>query len=137
MNVKNFLLAGIAGGITDFLLGWIFYGMLFHAYFGGGEPNLTFIFAGCMSFGLLMSYIYVRWANISTLMAGASAGAGIGLLMGIMNNLFRYSMATEAPNYQQFAVDVVICMVMGAGVGAVVAVVNGALSNGTLSKSAA
>jgi hypothetical protein len=128
MNVKNFLLAGIAGGITDFLLGWLLYGMLFREYFGGEEPNLTFIFAGCMSFGFLISYIYVRWANLVTAMTGLRAGAGIGLLMGLMENFFRYSMAGQAMDYQKFAVDVVICLIMGAGVGAVTAAVNGALS---------
>lgn len=132
MNVKNFLLAGIAGGITDFLLGWIFYGMIFRQYFGGAEPNLAFIFAGCMSFGFLISYIYVRWANLITLMTGARAGAGIGLLLGLMDNFFRYSMTTDAPDYQKFAVDTLIYMVLGACVGAVCAVVNGTLSKKTV-----
>ncbi len=126
MNVKNFLLAGLAGGITDFLLGWIFYGMLFHDFFGSQEPNLTYIFAGCMCFGFLLSYIYVRWANITTLMAGASAGAGIGLLMGLMQNFFRIAMENAAID-QMFGVDVVICIVIGAAVGAVTAVTNGGL----------
>jgi hypothetical protein len=127
MNVKNFLLAGIAGGITDFLLGWLFYGIIFHDFFGGPEPNLTFIFAGCMSFGFLMSYVYVRWANITTWMAGAKAGAGIGLLMGLMDNFFRIAMDNSSPD-QKFGVDVVVCMLISIGVGAVVAATNGGLS---------
>ena len=127
MNVKNFLLAGLAGGITDFLLGWIFYGMLFHDFFGGSEPNLVYIFAGCMTFGFLLSYIYVRWANITTLMAGAKAGAGIGLLMGLMQNFFRIAMSGGTID-QMFGVDVVICLLIGLGVGAVTAAVNGGLS---------
>ena len=127
MNVKNFLLAGLAGGITDFLLGWIFYGMLFHDFFGGQEPNLTYIFAGCMCFGFLLSYIYVRWANITTMLAGATAGAGIGLLMGLMQNFFRIAMENGAID-KMFGVDVVICIVIGAGVGAVTAATNGGLT---------
>jgi hypothetical protein len=127
MNMKNFLLAGIAGGITDFLLGWVLYGMLFRDYFGGGEPNLGLIFGGCLSFGLLMSYIYVRWANLRSFGGGLSAGAVIGLLMGIMHNFFQWSMET-AVDWQKFAVDVAIGLIMGAVVGGVVAAVNGALS---------
>lgn len=127
MNAKNFLLAGIAGGITDFLLGWVFYGMLFYDFFGNQEPNLTYIFAGCMSFGLLLAYIYVGWANITTWMAGAKAGIGIGLILGIMQNFFRISMDKGAID-QMFGVDVVICTLVGLGVGAVVGAVNGALS---------
>ena len=127
MNAKNFLLAGIAGGITDFLLGWIFYGMLFYDFFGSQEPNLTYIFAGCMSFGLLLAYIYVGWANITTWMAGTKAGAGIGLILGVMQNFFRISMDNGAID-QMFGVDVIICILVGAGVGAVTAAVNGALS---------
>lgn len=127
MNVKNFLLAGIAGGITDFLLGWLFYGLLFRDFFGAPDPNLTYIFAGCMMFGLLLSYIYVGWANITNWMAGAKAGAGIGFLLGIMNNFFRISMDGHAVD-QMFGVDVFVCILIGAGVGAIVAAVNGGLS---------
>lgn len=127
MNVKNFLLAGILGGITDFLLGWIFYGMLFYQFFGSQEPNLTYTFAGCMSFGFLMSYIYVGLTNINTLASGAKAGAGIGLIMGLMNNFFRISMDKGTID-QMFAVDVLICVLMGVGVSAVVAAIHGKLS---------
>lgn len=127
MNVKNFLIAGILGGITDFLLGWIFYGMLFHDFFGGQDPNLTYIFAGCMSFGLLMAYIYVGWANLTTLAAGAKAGAGIGLIMGVMNNFFRIAMDGGHLD-KMFGVDVFICIVISVGVGAVVAAMNGQLT---------
>jgi len=127
MNAKNFLAAGIAGGITDFLLGWLLYGMLFRDYFGGKEPNLGLIFGGCLMFGFLMSYIYVRWANLVTLSSGLTAGAVIGLILGIMNNFFMWS-SEPTVDYQKFAMDVAIGIVMGAVVGAVVAAVNGALS---------
>ncbi len=128
MNVKNFLLAGIAGGITDFLLGWIFYGILFREYFGSAEPNLTFIFLGCLSFGFVISYIFVRWANIVNFTTGMKAGAVIGLLFGLMDNFFRSAMGGGVVDYQRFALDVAICLVIGAVVGAVVGAVNGSLS---------
>ncbi|HEY0091943.1 MAG TPA: hypothetical protein VGB43_05590 [Flavobacterium sp.] len=127
MNAKKFLLGGIAGGITDFLLGWLFYGMLFREYFGGKEPNIVLIFCGCMAFGFLISYIWVRWANLVTFTGGLQAGAVIGLIMGIMNNCFMWSMQNPV-EYEKFAMDVVICLIIGAIVGGVVAAVNGALS---------
>ena len=131
MNFKNFILAGIAGGITDFLLGYLFYGILFHTYFGSMEPNLKFIFLGCMSFGFLISYIYVRYANLVTFMAGLKGGAVIGLLTGLMYNFFNLEAMGAVVDYQKFAVDVALTIVLGAGVGAVTAAVNGALSKTT------
>jgi len=30
MKTKNFVVSGLAGGIADFLLGWLFYGIIFN-----------------------------------------------------------------------------------------------------------
>jgi len=128
MNLKNFLLAGIAGGITDFLLGWIFYGMLLHGYFGGGEPKMEWIVAGCLSFGLFVSYIFVRWANFTTFGGGLQGGAAIGFFMGLIRHFFDSSMGDNPLTLEQMAVDFAVGIVMGAIVGGVVAAVNGSMS---------
>ncbi len=39
MKTKNFLVAGLAGGITDFLLGWLFYGIIFKDTFPQPEES--------------------------------------------------------------------------------------------------
>ncbi len=101
--------------------------MLFKNYFNTGEPNLTLIFLGCMSFGILIPYIFVHWANLATFSCGAKAGAVIGFSIGFMNNSFMAS-ADAVVNWKKFLVDVPICTVIGLGVGAVVATVNGAIS---------
>ena len=45
MNTKNFIIGGIAGGIINFFLGWIFYGMLFKdLYPQTGNENLLLYF---------------------------------------------------------------------------------------------
>ena len=125
--MKNFIICGIVGGIADFLLGWVFYGMLFRDYFGGAEPNLGLIAGGCFSFGFLMSYIYTGLAGIASAMRGMKAGAGIGLFTGLMSNFFMWSMENPV-NWEHFALDVAICIVMASIVGSVVGAVNGALS---------
>ncbi len=130
MKTGNFIAGGIAGGITDFLLGWIFYGIIFQEYFATGEPNLGMIIGGCMSFGFLISYIFVRWASVTTFSGGVLAGTALGLIMGIMNNFF---MAADdaVVNWTKFLLDVGVSIVIGALVGGVVAAVNGAMSRRT------
>lgn len=127
MKTKNFLLAGIAGGITDFLLGFLMYGMLFHDYFGGGEPNMTYIFLGCMSYGFFMSYLLVNLGNLMTFVSGLKAGATIGFFVGLTEHLFRISMGGSTLATEKIAVDIIIYIIMGAGIGGVVAAVNGML----------
>jgi hypothetical protein len=78
MKTKNFLVSGIAGGIADFLLGWLFYGMLFKDSFPQPEESsnsMVMIFLGCITFGLFMAYIFTKWANISTAATGAKVEA--------------------------------------------------------------
>jgi len=124
MKTKNFLASGIAGGIVDFLLGWIFYGMLLSNLYPEEETmNMLFIFLGCMSFGLFVAYVFTKWAGITTLISGLKAGAILGFFYGLTMNLFMYS--GMVANYQNMAIDVVVNIIIGAGVGAVVAYVNG------------
>jgi hypothetical protein len=128
MNVKNFLIGGIVGGIADFLMGWLIWGMLLHNTFpppeGSGPENMLFIFLGCMSFGFLISYVFSQGEGISTCMAGIKMAIGIALFMCLSNNFFR-NMYTDTIDVKMLAIDVVASLVLAAVVGAVVAVVNG------------
>ena len=129
MKTKNFLVAGLVGGIVDFLLGWLFYGMLFKDNFPQPEESssaMLYIFLGCITFGLFMAYIYTQWAQISTAATGAKAGAIIGLFIGLFNNFFGMAMNSDA-GIQTAALSVVIGIVMAAIVGAVIGMVNGKL----------
>ena len=126
MNAKNFIVGGIVGGIVDFLLGWVFYGMLFTSIYPENEnTKLEFIFLGCMTFGFLISLIFTKWAGITSLMSGLKAGAVIGLLYGLSMNFFMYS--SQPVNYQLLGLDTIVNVLMGAGVGAIVALVLGKL----------
>ena len=61
MNVKNFIIGGIVGGIVDFLLGWIVYGMILHDMMPmelGAKENFMHVFLGCMAFGFLISWYF-------------------------------------------------------------------------------
>jgi hypothetical protein len=127
MNVKNFLVSGIVGGIVEFLLGGLFYGILFKNSFPtNGNENMLFIFLGCITFGFFVSYIFTKWAGISNVATGLKAGAVIGLFISLYSNFFMNSMTAEV-NYQTMGLDVAITVVMAALVGAVIALVNGKL----------
>ena len=72
MTSKSFILSAIAGTITYFLLGWLFYGILFTViYPSKGENAISFIFIGCFVYAFLYTYIYKQWASISTLKGGS------------------------------------------------------------------
>ena len=128
MNVKNFLIGGIVGGIADFLMGWLIWGILLHDTFpppaGSGPENMLFIFLGCMSFGFLISYVFSQGEGISTCMSGIKMAVGIALFMCLSTNFFR-NMYTDTIDVTMLAIDVVASLVLAAVVGAVVAVVNG------------
>ncbi len=129
MRTKNFVIAGIAGGIVDFLLGWLFYGIIFKDTFPQPEESsesMIFIFLGCLTFALFISYIYLKWAQIATFSSGAKAGIIIGLFMGLIMNFFGMAMSPET-NFQLAAIDVGISIVLAALVGGVIGLVNGKL----------
>jgi fluoride ion exporter CrcB/FEX len=124
MNVKNFIVGGIVGGLANFLLGWVFYGIVFKdIYPESMTPNYLFILLGCMTYGFLVSYVINQWANISQVMEGAKAGALIGFFTSLYMNFFMYS--NKEANYTNMILDVAISIVISTAIGAVVAALNG------------
>ncbi|MCZ8196756.1 MAG: hypothetical protein O9267_04045 [Flavobacterium sp.] len=127
MNAKNFIVGGIVGGIVDFLLGWLFWGILFADFFPATDEskmNMLFIFLGCMTFGFFISYIFSKWAHIATAVTGASAGAVIALFMSLFHNFFYYG-NNLTPDYKVLIMDVALTVVCGAIVGSIIGFVNG------------
>ena len=125
MKISNFLVAGIVGGIVDFLLGWLFYGMLLSSYYPSSESmDLKYIALGCLFFGFTMSYIFVRWGQIRTLLLGMQAGAFIGLLLGLALSFFKMA-ETQNHDFEFFAVDLAVKIITAGLIGGAIGLVNG------------
>lgn len=127
MNVKNFIVGGIVGGIVDFFLGWLIYGILLKDTFPieeGAKENMIFIFLGCMAFGFLISYVFAQGEGISKCVPGIKLAAGIALFMSLSTNFFM-NMTKETIDVKLLIIDVVASMVLASFVGAIIAVVNG------------
>lgn len=124
MNTKNFLVSGIVGGIFNFLLGWLFYGILFkNIYPESDNMNMLFTFLGCLTNGFFIAYVFTKWAGITSPFAGIKAGAFIGLFTSLSMNFFMYSNKTV--NYQNMVVDVILTIVISAIMGAAIALLTG------------
>jgi hypothetical protein len=133
MNTKTFLIAGLVGGITNWLLGWLFYGILPEDFFTQPKDSvktMVSILAGCLTVGLFISYIFNRWAKISTAKTGAKAGFIIGVFMGLIANLFNMAFV-KGLTYGMFAEDVAITIVMTIITGAVIGLLTGKLNRGS------
>jgi hypothetical protein len=124
MNAKKFLISGVVGGIVNFLLGWLFYGILFESQFPvTGEMNMTMIVLGSLVGGLFVAYIFTKWAHISNWKTGLQAGALIGLFLGLYYDFYYNAMKANADiDWQTMGLDIVITIVMTALTGAVIAV---------------
>lgn len=130
MKIKNFIISGIVGGIVNFFLGWLFYGMLFKDFFPLEDEStmkLEFIFFGCLVFGLFIAYIFTKWAAITNAATGAKTGAVFGFFYSLSVNLFMLSNPKHGNTYEMMIIDVAISIVMTAITGVVIAIVNGKL----------
>ncbi|MGE5357009.1 MAG: hypothetical protein ACM3PT_12300 [Deltaproteobacteria bacterium] len=129
MKTKSFISGTLAGTIVYFLLGYLVYQVLFKSIYPENEQfshSILFVFLGCLFFGALVAWIFVRWANITNWMTGARAGALIGFFYNASMNFFMYS--GQEVNYRNLFLDIVLNIIMGAVVGAVTAFVAGKFS---------
>ncbi len=136
MNTQKFLVSGIVGGIISFFGGYLVYGLVMMDFFAKNAGTATNVMkapadmiwwsmiAGSICFGLLMSYIFNKWANINSLGAGASAGFVISLIMTAGFDLMMYG-NTNISNLTGTFADIICGGVMGALTGAAVGMMNG------------
>jgi hypothetical protein len=128
MNFKNFIIGGIVGGIVDFLLGWLFYGIIFSSFMPeNADMNLGLIACGCFTFAFLLTYIFMKWPGMNNLGAGIKEGAILGLFFGLMANFFHFA-DIGAIDSTLFLVDIIINIAIGAIVGGVIAMLLGKLN---------
>ena len=130
MNTKSFLIAGIVGGIVNWLLGWLFYGVLPEDFFTQPKDSLktmVSILSGCLILGLFMSYIFNKWAQVTTAKKGIQAGFIIGIFMGLIANLFNMAFL-KGLTYAMFAADVTVTIITTAMTGAVIGFLLGKLN---------
>ncbi|MDF1865027.1 MAG: hypothetical protein P1U70_09345 [Saprospiraceae bacterium] len=95
--MKKYIIGTLAGGLTLFLAGILIYALLLpNPEFANGPaavgamksaPNAISIVTGELVLGFLLTYIFHKWATISTALGGAKAGALIGGLIALGFNL--------------------------------------------------
>jgi len=103
MNVKTFILRTVVATVIHFLLGFLLYAVIFSKYFQAhmgpaavsasrpvGSELVNFIFLSCLSYGLLLAYVFSRGASQS-LKQGLQTGAIIGFLYASAVNTNLYA----------------------------------------------
>ncbi len=136
MDSKTRIIATLAGFVTVFLLGWLFYGVLlvdFYAANAGSAVGVMradtemiwwALIAGNVLQAYLLVYIFSKWTTISTFGGGLQAGLILGLIMGLAFNLSMYG-TTHMMNLTGTLADCVVAAVMTGLTGGVIGMVLG------------
>lgn len=123
------ILAGIAGAVVAFLLGWLLWGVLAMDFMMANTthyeglmkemPNLFLIFLSNLIWGLFVAYVFDRWASISTFTGGMVGGLIIALPISLMFDLY-FLAGMNLYNVQAVVVDVLLNTVVGVVIGGVI-----------------
>lgn len=135
MNTKKFIIGTLAGGITYFLLGFIVYAILLEGFFAAhagsatGVPKTTEmqywpLFIGNLGHAALLSYVFLKWADIKTFNAGLMGGMAIGFFMTLGFDMVSFD-TTNIMDMTGAIADVFVFTVISAIVGGVVGAVLG------------
>lgn len=129
MSTQKFVLATLAGGVTLFALGGIFYGMLLMDFFLANSgsatgamkevPDWFHLVLGELVYAALLTTVLGKWARVSGAGQGFSVGATFGLLLGVALGLtFLGTMNITTPT--AVMVDVVVGAIRAGAAGAVI-----------------
>jgi hypothetical protein len=123
----NFILAGLAGGIVNFFLGWLIYGVLLTGFMQNNVihydglmnemPTMYLLIISNLVAGFFLAFIFDRWAKISTLKGGFKGGLIIGLFISFMMDL-SFSASMNLYNAKATIVDIIAFTILFAFMGA-------------------
>jgi len=134
--MKKQLLATVGGGITGFLYGWVVYGMLLMGFMQSNmteypglmkEESMTMMLGYLLSnlaIAYILTMVYRKWANISTLSAGMVNGLVLGALF-VFSMDIQFFTGMNLFTGQAFIVDVIAGAGMWAATGGVSALILG------------
>jgi len=138
--MKKQLLASLGSAIAGFLYGWLVWGIMLMDYFTSQtttypglmkeESTLTILgyFIGNFLGAFLLTYIFRKWANITTAKSGFINGALIGLLICLGVDLgFWFGMNLFST--QAIIVDIITGTIMYGVMGAVSALILGKMKD--------
>ena len=131
MNTNKFLVGGIIGGVANFLLGWLVWGMLLMSFMKEHTSEIGktvmraddqmiwwALIAGNLLLGFLLSYILNKAGTMSA-GAGAATGAVVGLLMSAAINCFNYAFM-DLGDMTVMATDIAASTVVSGIVGGII-----------------
>jgi uncharacterized membrane protein len=131
MNITKILIAGLIGGVVAFILGYLAWGLLLGDFFEANSGSASGVMRadeemlwipmilGHLSWGLFFALIFGRWANISTFVTGAKAGAVLGFLVSFTFDMINLG-STNLSTLTGAIVDILVMSIIAAIVGGVV-----------------
>lgn len=128
MNIKQFSLCTLAGAVCTFLAAVLIYGVVLHSYMYTftleGVPkeptNFAWLSLTYLSFGAVLTYVFLKWGNVRTAFSGLKQGLIIGLLIRFGINAAIYATSHIYENVHIVIVDAAAgSVVWGAGGAAV------------------
>lgn len=132
------IIAGLAAGVTFFLLGWIIYGMLLKDFMANNFNNCAnraeadMVWAALILSQFVWGYlltVILSWANASGFSSGMQKGLIIGFLIETAMDLGMYSMLTVFNNMNAMIVDIAIVTIMCGIAGGVIGIILGSGKN--------
>lgn len=123
------LIAGVIGGVTIFLLGYVIYGLLLADMMAGcsqcqramEDINFLLLALGNLFIGTMIAYILSRFAGVVSFGSGATVGAILGFLMTAGWTSISYATSTvfSSPNciFYQLIAEVIMWSIAGGIIG--------------------
>ena len=136
MDSKKFLIGTLVGGISFFLLGYLFYGVALNGFFtthsiapaGSMKAMSDFswwaLILGNLAGAALLTWIFLKLGTVRSFGSGFSTGAVIGFFTALSWNLIGYATGNRLDLTATLA-DVVVSALLNGIVGGIIGAVLG------------